>query len=163
MDMNDFSEPTHLLMSLMMFIGASPSSVGGGIRTTTFAIVILAIISFAKGNQSIKVFNRELVLEDVHKAFVVFSVAILLCGTSVTILMITESASLVSVIFEVTSAFGTSGLSMGLTPDLSTTGKIIITFLMFIGRVGILSFLFLIRGNIVKEKYHYPKEQVIIG
>ncbi|WP_257349475.1 TrkH family potassium uptake protein [Pseudalkalibacillus decolorationis] len=163
MDMNLFTEPTQLVMSAMMFIGASPSSVGGGIRTTTFAIVILAILSFAKGNQTIKIFKRELLAEDIHKAFVVISVAIMLCGVSVITLMITESATLVAIVFEVTSAFGTSGLSMGITSELSTIGKVIIIMLMFIGRVGILSFLFLIRGNIVKEKYHYPKEQVIIG
>ncbi|WP_349409561.1 TrkH family potassium uptake protein [Pseudalkalibacillus sp. SCS-8] len=163
MDINLFSEPTQLLMSALMFIGASPSSVGGGIRTTTFAIVVLAIISFAKGNQTIKVFKRELLVEDVQKAFVVLSVAFMMFGTSVIILMFTESAPLMTVIFEVASAFGTCGLSMGLTPDLSTPGKVLVILLMFIGRVGILSFLFIIRGKIVKETYRYPKEQVIIG
>ncbi|MGM7700121.1 TrkH family potassium uptake protein [Pseudalkalibacillus sp. Hm43] len=163
MDINAFSEPTQLLMSGLMFIGASPSSVGGGIRTTTFAIVILAILSFAKGKPTIKVFKRELLSEDVQKAFVVLSVAVLMFGTSVLILMYTESAPLMAIIFEVASAFGTCGLSMGLTPVLSTPGKVLVIFLMFIGRVGILSFLFIIRGKIVKETYHYPKEQVIIG
>ncbi|WP_221568816.1 TrkH family potassium uptake protein [Alkalihalobacillus sp. TS-13] len=163
MDMNLFSEPTQLFLSALMFIGASPSSVGGGIRTTTFVIVILAILSFAKGNQTIKVFRRELLMEDVHKAFVVLSVAVMMFVTAVLLLMYSESAPMIPIVFEVASAFGTCGLSMGLTPELSSFGKIIVILLMFIGRVGILSFLFIIRGKIVKETYHYPKEHVIIG
>ncbi|WLD94036.1 TrkH family potassium uptake protein [Alkalihalobacillus sp. AL-G] len=163
LDVSLYTEPTQLVLSVLMFIGASPSSVGGGIRTTTFAIIILSIYTFAKGNQSIKVFRRELLAEDIIKAFVVFSMAIIVCGTAVVALMVIENFPLMPVLFEVCSAFGTTGLSMGITAQLSTPGKIIIILLMFIGRVGILSFLFLIRGNIVKEKYHYPKEQIIIG
>ncbi len=163
MDVSLYTEPTQLLLSTLMFIGASPSSVGGGIRTTTFAIIILSILTFAKGNQTIKVFKRELIEEDIIKSFVVFSVAIIICGSATIGLMVIESFPLMPVIFEVSSAFGTTGLSMGITPELSTTGKVIVILLMFIGRVGILSFLFIIRGKIVKETYHYPKEHVIIG
>jgi potassium uptake TrkH family protein len=163
MDVSEFSTSTLLVLSVLMFIGASPSSVGGGIRTTTFALVVLAIFSFAKGNQTIKVFNREIVLEDIIKAFVVTSVAIILCGSSVIVLSITERFHITAIIFEVCSAFGTTGLSMGITSELSTIGKIIIICLMFIGRIGILSFLFIIRGKVTIEKYHYPKERVIIG
>ncbi|MCF6411004.1 TrkH family potassium uptake protein [Pseudalkalibacillus salsuginis] len=163
MDVSLYTEPTQLLLSTLMFIGASPSSVGGGIRTTTFAIIILSILTFAKGNQTIKVFKRELIEEDIIKSFVVFSVAIIICGSATIGLMVIESFPLMPVIFEVSSAFGTTGLSMGITPELSTPGKVIVILLMFIGRVGILSFLFIIRGKIVKETYHYPKEHVIIG
>ncbi|WP_408009472.1 TrkH family potassium uptake protein [Pseudalkalibacillus sp. A8] len=163
MDVGLYTEPTQLLLSGLMFIGASPSSVGGGVRTTTFAIIILSILTFAKGNQTIKVFKRELIEEDIIKSFIVFSVAIIICGSATIGLMVIESFPLMPVIFEVSSAFGTTGLSMGITPELSTSGKVIIILLMFIGRVGILSFLFIIRGKIVKETYHYPKEHVIIG
>jgi potassium uptake TrkH family protein len=163
MDMTEFSTGTLLVLSSMMFIGASPSSVGGGIRTTTFAIVILTIFSYAKGNSSVKIFKREIYPDDIRRSFVVVSVAIIIWSISIILLSATETAPLLAIIFEVSSAFGTCGLSMGITPDLSTFGKILSMVLMFIGRVGILTFLFLIRGKIVKENYHYPKESVIIG
>ncbi|MDO6656752.1 MULTISPECIES: TrkH family potassium uptake protein [Bacillaceae] len=163
MDVNQFQEPTQLLMSALMFIGASPSSVGGGVRTTTFAIVLLAIFFFAKGGTSIKVFGRELHHEDIHKAFVVFTVAIIVWSCGIIMLSFSEPYPIVAIIFEVSSAFGTTGLSMGVTPGLSTFGKIVIMCLMFIGRIGILSFLFLIRGTVLRERYHYPTERVIIG
>ncbi|MFA9559537.1 TrkH family potassium uptake protein [Evansella sp. AB-rgal1] len=163
MDVSEFTVSTQLVQSLLMFIGASPSSVGGGIRTTTFAIAILAIFAFARGRQSVKIFKREIDTEDIMKSFVVISVAVMLCGTAVILLANTESFPLMAIVYEVSSAFGTTGLSMGITPELSTPGKIVIIFLMFIGRIGIFSFLFIIRGKTTTELYHYPKERVIIG
>jgi Trk-type K+ transport system membrane component len=164
MDVSEFTAPTLLILSGLMFVGASPSSVGGGIRTTTFAIMILSIIFYAKGRNSIKVFGREVDPVDVQRSFIVITTASLLCGSSIVLLTILEpSMSLLSIVFEVTSAFGTTGLSMGITADLSTAGKIVIIALMFIGRIGIFSFLFIIRGNVVSENFKYPKENVIIG
>ncbi|MBM7659664.1 potassium uptake TrkH family protein [Bacillus mesophilus] len=164
MDVNEFSEPTLFFLSILMFIGASPSSVGGGIRTTTFALNLLFIYHFAKGNRHIKIFNRELHEEDILKSLAISMLALILCFTATLILLITEPFPLISIIFEVCSAFGTSGLSMGITPDLSTVGKCIIIFLMFVGRIGIILVLFLLGGRREKKvRYHYPKERVIIG
>ncbi|CAH0345844.1 TrkH family potassium uptake protein [Bacillus sp. CECT 9360] len=163
MDVGDFSEPTHILMSIMMFIGASPSSVGGGIRTTTFAIMILFLWNFAKGSRSIKVFGREICEEDIYKATAVMLMGIFLCVASIFILTITEDFPLTHIIFEVCSAFGSVGLSLGITPDLSVTGKIVLMIIMFIGRVGIVSFLFIMGRREKTDNYHYPKERVIIG
>lgn len=163
MDMNQFHDSTLLILSALMFIGASPSSVGGGIRTTTFALNLLFFFHFARGNRSIKVFKRELYEDDIIKSLVVTMMALFICFISVIILSITENHPLLTLIFEVTSAFGTTGLSLGITSDLSTIGKLIIIVLMFIGRVGILSFLFIIGGKRVEPNFHYPKEKVIIG
>ncbi|MGD6848528.1 TrkH family potassium uptake protein [Rossellomorea aquimaris] len=163
MNVAEFSTPTLLVLSALMFIGASPSSVGGGIRTTTFALNILFLFHFARGNQTIKVFRREVHEQDIIKSLVVTMVAVLMCFVSVVILTITEEHSLIEIIFEVASAFGTTGLSLGITSDLSSIGKCVIIALMFIGRVGILSFLFMIGGKEKTTKYHYPKERVIIG
>ncbi|WP_417897844.1 TrkH family potassium uptake protein [Bacillus haimaensis] len=164
MDVSEFSDPTLLFISALMFIGASPSSVGGGIRTTTFAIMVLSIYFYAKGKDSIKVFGREVDPGDTQKSFIVITTAIMICGTAIILMSTLEPEfTLVEIIFEVCSAFGTTGLSMGITPDLSSAGKIVIIFLMFVGRIGIFSFLFLIRGKTVKEKYKYPREKVIIG
>jgi potassium uptake TrkH family protein len=163
MDINDFTPNNQLLMSLLMFIGGSPSSASGGIRTTTFAIVILAIIFYAQGKGSIKVFKREIHSEDVLKSFIVLTTGAFLCLVTILILLSTESGNLIEVIFEVTSAFGTNGLSMGLTPELTSFGKVLLILLMFIGRIGIVSFLLLLRGKENKENFHYPKERVTIG
>lgn len=163
MDVSEFSMASQLVLSVLMFIGASPSSVGSGIRTTTFAIIILAILSFARGKKTIKIFRREIDPEDVIKSFVVISVAIFICGFAVILLSAYEPFSLIEIVFEVTSAFGTTGLSMGITPELSPIGKQIIIALMFIGRIGVFSFLFIMRGNEAREYYHLPKEKVIIG
>lgn len=163
MDVSQFSEPTLLLMAILMFIGASPSSVGGGIRTTTFAITCLSIYFYAKGRNTIKVFKREIDPMDISKAFIVVTTGFILCSTAVIILSFLESVPILSIIFEVASAFGTCGLSMGITPDLGTASKLILIVLMFIGRIGIFSFLFLIRGQEKEESYHFPKEKIIIG
>lgn len=164
MDLNEFTPSNQIFMSVLMFIGGSPSSASGGIRTTTFAIVLLAIFFYARGKGSIKVFRRELHTEDVIKSFIVISTAASLCLVSILILSITEKGTLIQVVFEVTSAFGTNGLSMGLTPILTTFGKILIIFLMFIGRLGIVTCLLILRGkDNSQEKIHYPKEKVTIG
>ncbi|MED3551682.1 TrkH family potassium uptake protein [Cytobacillus praedii] len=164
MDVSDFSMPTLLVMSLMMFIGASPSSVGGGIRTTTFALNILFVYHFAKGKMDVKIFNRELHHNDIMKSLVITILATIMCFASVVLISITDSQhELIEIIFEVCSAFGTTGLSMGITAELSDFGKCILMILMFIGRIGLTSFLFIIGGKEQKANYHYPKERVIIG
>ncbi|MBM7622234.1 Trk-type K+ transport system membrane component [Bacillus tianshenii] len=163
MDVSEFTLPTLLIMSGLMFIGASPSSVGGGIRTTTFALNILFLYHFARGNKSIKLFRREIHEEDLIKSLVVLLLAIFICSSAVIILTITEPFTMIQILFEVCSAFGTTGLSMGITPDLSTIGKCVIMCLMFIGRVGLLTFLFILESRQKPPKYHYPVERVIIG
>ncbi|WP_291349584.1 TrkH family potassium uptake protein [Desulfosporosinus sp.] len=163
LDVNIFSTPTLFIISILMFIGASPSSVGGGIRTTTFAVVLLSIFTFSKGKSEVRVFKRRLATEDIMKSFVVFSTSIMLVITAIILLDSIEQYSLIGIIFEVCSAFGTTGLSMGFTTELSTPGKYVIIALMFIGRIGILSALLFISGKNNKESYHLPEERVIIG
>ncbi|MGM9929821.1 MAG: TrkH family potassium uptake protein [Bacillus sp. (in: firmicutes)] len=163
MDMTDFSEPTLLIMCVLMFIGASPSSVGGGIRTTTFAVGVLAIYHFARGHREIQVFGRQIHEEDVFKSFIVMFMALFICGIATLLLCIFESFSLMEIVFEVSSAFGTTGLSLGITPELSVVGKCIVIILMFIGRVGIISFLLIFGLKQKENNYHYPKERIIIG
>lgn len=162
-DVSNFSQATLIVMSGLMFIGASPSSVGGGIRTTTFALNILYLWHFAKGNRHIKIFRRELHEDDIRKSLAVTMLAFALCTTSLVALSISEDHSLMELMFEICSAFGTTGFSMGITSELSSFGKIVIMILMFIGRIGLLSFLFMIGGKEEKTNYHYPKERVIIG
>ncbi|SDC11130.1 potassium uptake protein, TrkH family [Pelagirhabdus alkalitolerans] len=163
MEMTQFTEPTLIVLSFLMFIGASPSSVGGGIRTTTFAIMLLSIFHYAKGHQSIKVFKREIDREDITRSYIVSVTAFMLCLAAILALSITEPFSHIEIMFEVFSAFGTTGLSLGITEDLSNIGKLIIMVMMFVGRIGIFSFLFIIRGKPNKDLYKYPKAKMIIG
>lgn len=163
-DITEYSTPTLFILSVLMFIGTSPSSAGGGIRTTTFAIMLLSIYYFANGTTTIKIFKREIAMEDVIKSFIVITTALILCCVSTIILTFLEPTfSLMEIIFEVSSAFGTVGLSMGITAKLSVMGKIVIMILMFIGRIGIFTFLLIMGGKPFKVNYHYPKERIIIG
>ncbi|WP_432359724.1 TrkH family potassium uptake protein [Sporosarcina sp. UB5] len=163
-DITQFSEATDIFISSLMFIGASPSSVGGGIRTTTFAIALLFLFNFAQGNNVINIFRREIKLIDVYRAFAVILLAAVMVMTALLILLITEkNVPVVALLFEITSAFGTCGMSLGITSDLSVIGKLIIMVLMFIGRVGLISFLYTLGGKSNKKPFSYPKERVIIG
>ncbi|HLG27642.1 MAG TPA: TrkH family potassium uptake protein, partial [Paenisporosarcina sp.] len=163
-DITEFAEGTNIFMSALMFIGASPSSVGGGIRTTTFAIAILFLINFARGKNEIQIFNREIQLIDVFRSYAVIILALFMVLFATIALSISEpNLSMIAIVFEITSAFGTCGMSLGITDDLSNFGKSLIMILMFVGRVGLISFLFTIGGRTTKTKFHYPKERVIIG
>ena len=164
MDVSEFTVPTLLTICVLMFIGASPSSVGGGIRTTTFAITMLTIFAYARGKRRVRVFRREIHEDDIFRSFIVISTAIMVTGSAIILLTLVEPQfDTIAIIFEACSAFGTTGLSMGITSDLHTSGKLIIIALMFIGRIGIFSYLFILRGRAVKETYRYPKEPMIIG
>ncbi|MEW9670254.1 TrkH family potassium uptake protein [Ammoniphilus sp. 3BR4] len=163
LDFNLLSEPTLFFISLLMFIGASPSSVGGGIRTTTFVVIMLTIATYMRGRSEIKIFRRELHPEDINKAIIVFIFATNIVIVSIFFMMVAEKFSMVQIIFEITSAFGTCGASMGITPNLSPFSKILLMILMFIGRVGIIPFLLLLKRDDKKTGYHYPKERIIVG
>lgn len=163
LDVSQLTEENHLFMSILMFIGASPNSAGGGIRTTTFALVVIFMITYIRGGKGIHVFRREVHEEDLVKAVTVTFMAILIFVASVFVLSIVEDFSLSQIIFEVTSAFGTVGLSLGITAELHTISKIILMMLMFIGRIGILTFLFMFAAKKPKERIRYPKERISIG
>ncbi|WP_048602187.1 TrkH family potassium uptake protein [Rubeoparvulum massiliense] len=163
-DVSQFSTSTLFFLSILMFIGASPSSVGGGIRTTTLFVILLTILQYARGEREINIFGRRIAHDDIIKSFVVFATAIILTGTMIILVDSIElhQHSLVEVIFEVTSAFGTTGLSMGITAELAPLSKILLIITMFIGRIGIVSFL-LFFAHEKPRSYHYPEERLIIG
>ncbi|MFA7467825.1 MAG: potassium transporter TrkG, partial [Desulfotomaculaceae bacterium] len=157
-----WTEPFLFLMILMMFIGASPGSVGGGIKTTTFATVLLAIWAIVRGKKGVVLFEREIDPASVTKAFTVTVMASLLVAASTLTLMITEGLSLMPVLFEVVSAMATVGLSMGITRELSGFGQVLIGLLMFVGRIGILSVIIILAGK-ERRRLHYMKEDILIG
>ncbi|MFB4169517.1 TrkH family potassium uptake protein [Virgibacillus sp. JSM 102003] len=163
MDVSQLTESNHFFMSFLMFIGASPSSAGGGIRTTTFALVIIFMITYARGGGSIRIFRREVYDDDLLKAVTVTLMAGIFVFISVLVVSIVEPFRLSEILFEITSAFGTVGLSLGITSELTTFSKVVMMILMFIGRVGIITFLFMFKNSKKIGKFHYPKEKMIIG
>ncbi len=163
MDVSKLTESNELFMSLLMFIGASPSSAGGGIRTTTFALALIYVFTYIRGGSTIRIFNREIHEEDLAKAVAVTLVAFIIVFLSLLVMTIIEPFSLGQLLFEVASAFGTVGLSLGITGDLTTFSKILLMLLMFLGRVGIMTFLLIFKRKKSKVNYHYPKEKIIIG
>lgn len=163
-DLGDFQVTTLIVFSLLMFIGCSPSSVGGGIRTTTVAIIGLYLYSFLKSEDKINVFGRRIDEDDIRKSIVVFMLSLTMCFFAVLFLTATEDHPLIAIIVEVASAFGTTGLSLGITSDLTTVGKLMIALLMFIGRIGMLYTLMLFVPKETRDiGYEYPSEKIIIG
>lgn len=164
-DLTQLTDATQFFMSGLMFIGSSPSSVGGGIRTTTFAILILFLINYSNGRNSIKVFNKEIDPIDINRSFAVMVLATLICFIGLLLILSFENGKygLLEIFFEVMSAFGTCGLSLGITADLSNLSKVVIMILMFIGRVGLISFIIMLGGKAEPENFRYPKERIMIG
>ncbi|MFW6022885.1 MAG: TrkH family potassium uptake protein [Halanaerobiaceae bacterium] len=154
---------TLFLTIILMFIGASPGSTGGGIKTTTFGVLLMTVWNLIKGNDDIEVFKRRLEKDIVFKAVVTTFLALILVIVVTMILSITEGKAFISIMFETVSAFGTVGLSTGITSTLSRIGKALITFTMFVGRVGPLTLAMALAERTRKGVYHYPKENIMVG
>lgn len=155
-------QATKLLMMGLMFIGASPGGTGGGIKTTTFVLICATILATLHESKNTILFERKIPAETVRKAFAVFFLSISLIAGAIFLLNAIEPFSLMELSFETFSAFGTVGLSLGVTPFLSSWGKVIIISVMFIGRVGTLSFLMGLSTENKKPNLKYPKEGVSI-
>ncbi|MDI3533757.1 MAG: trk/ktr system potassium uptake protein [Thermosediminibacterales bacterium] len=153
------------LIITLMFIGASPASTGGGIKTATFGTIVAAIIALVRGNEDVDIFKKRIPLDIVMKSFVIVFMSLTLITVVTIILTATEAsyATFKEVLFEVTSAFGTVGLSMGITTNLTTIGRIFIIITMFAGRVGPLSLALAIGNKKTKKTYHYPEEKLLVG
>ncbi|MGC8928790.1 MAG: TrkH family potassium uptake protein [Myxococcota bacterium] len=156
--------PTTLIIIILMFIGASPSSTGGGIKTTTFATMLFSFRALIKNREEVEAFRRTIPISSIYKALNVAFISLTIICISIFLLSITEKdKELVKIIFEVFSAFGTVGLSLGITPQLSSLGKIIIVFTMLIGRVGPLTIAIIFAQKKVSGSYRYPDDHIIIG
>lgn len=157
----NLSMPIIFLYLFLMWIGASPGSTGGGIKTTTFAVAFLNIFSIAKGKENIEVFKRQITNHTVTRALTIITLSFIVIGISLFILSISDGdKGFKSLVFEVFSAFSTAGLSLGITPSLSNTGKIVLIFTMFIGRVGALTLLLAFIKNARLKAYKYPSENI---
>jgi trk system potassium uptake protein len=171
-DIGRLTNPTILVMMILMFIGASPGSTGGGIKTTSFTLLLLLIWNRMKGRSHVNVFNRHIPREIIGRTIAIifasgFSVVLI---TSVLLLFSGESAVLpeqsrhyfVEYLFETVSAFGTVGLSMGITPKLNDIQKLAVVLMMFTGRVGPLALAFSWYA-VGKKEIKYAEESVMVG
>ncbi|USG64289.1 TrkH family potassium uptake protein [Brevibacillus ruminantium] len=164
LSIGDMRHSSLFLIIILMFIGASPGSTGGGIKTTTFATLIGAVIAQIKGKEDVIFFRQRLLPHVIYKSLTVAVSGMFLVVMMTMILSITEGgAEFLAILFEVTSAFSTTGLSMGLTPSLSPIGKMMIILTMFAGRVGPLTIAFALAQRKQKEYYRFPKGKIMIG
>ncbi|MDD9271333.1 TrkH family potassium uptake protein [Paenibacillus sp. GCM10023248] len=162
-DIGALRQATQFFIVILMFIGASPGSTGGGIKTTTFTILISAIVTMIRGKEDIVIFRYRLAKDRILKAITLTMMALFLVIIVTMLLSTTEDSQLLKILFEVTSAFGTVGLTMGLTPELTTFGKILISLTMFAGRLGPITLAYALQPKQEKELYRYPEGKITIG
>lgn len=164
-DLNHLFGYTHLLLIFFMFIGASSGSTGGGIKTNTFALLLLSVWSLLRGKQHIRVFERTLTHAQVMKALAVLLLSMgLVMISSLALMIVEQEENFLLVLFETVSAFATVGLSLGLTTELTPWGKIIIILTMFIGRIGSITAVFaFVQQSKKQEKIKYPEDKILIG
>ena len=156
---------TSLLFVILMFIGASPGSTGGGIKTTTIGLIILGTLATLKNKDTIEYDKRSVSWRIYSKAITVLFISLIYTTICVFLLILFErNKNLLDLVFEVFSAFGTVGLSRNLTPSLADISKFILIVTMFVGRVGPLTIaLALSKSNLKKGRYTYPQENILIG
>ncbi|QBQ39688.1 TrkH family potassium uptake protein [Sphingobacterium psychroaquaticum] len=161
-DVNFVTAPTLIMIVLLMWIGSSPGSTGGGVKVTTVAVALLNIFSLARGKESIEIHKRRIAAESVNKAFAIILLSVLAIGVSFILLNFTDDEKpMKSLLFEVVSAYTTCGLSLGVTPSLSPLGKVIVISTMFVGRVGMLTLLVAFIKNTRNKSYIYPTEKIL--
>ncbi len=160
----DMTLPGKLLTIILMFIGGSSGSTAGGIKTSTFGIVILTVICVLRGREETEAFGRRFSKDIVYKALTLVTVGVIwvLCVTMILTVMEPEQ-EFIDLLYEAASAFGTAGLSTGVTQEIGSISKIILIISMYIGRVGPLTVLFAIVKSSKKKGYKYPEGKILIG
>ena len=163
-DMTHLMPSTILFTIFLMWVGASSGSTGGGIKTGSFAIALINIISIARGKDRIEIMKREISQDTISKSFAIIVLSLLVIGIAIILIGIFDpDKSLLAVAFECFSAFGTVGLSLGLTSNLSDASKYVLVFTMFLGRVGTLTLIVAFVNKVNTLSYRYPEKSIIIG
>jgi trk system potassium uptake protein TrkH len=161
---------TLFILIILMFVGASPGSCGGGIKTTSLAVMAAILVSKVRGKDSVSIFHRTIPEETVSRALSIFILAVVTVTAGLVILLITQMGTVypskeffLAYLFEAVSAFGTVGLSMGVTPTLTSAGKAVIIVLMLLGRVGLLTIAYVVTTRERVTLFRYAEEKVMIG
>lgn len=155
---------TIMLIFLLMWIGGSPGSTAGGIKTSTFAVAALNFVSLARGRNNIEVFRREVAHISVRRAFAIITLSLLVIGLAIILIAhFDREKTLLAIAFECFSAYSTVGLSLGITAALSTPGKLVVILTMFIGRVSMLTIMIALLRRVKVVNYRYPKEEILMN
>lgn len=162
-DLSKIKDSTALMLMGLMFVGGSPGSTAGGIKTTTLGVLFISTHAVVRGEREPVVFGRHIGMDVVRKALAIFLVSITIILSVSFILTITESARLVDILYETVSALATVGASKGITADLSDVGKILITFCMYLGRLGPMTMAFAFGMKDKKSLIRYPESFISIG
>jgi trk system potassium uptake protein len=153
-----------LMTIILMFIGGASGSTAGGLKVTTFGVLVFTVISVIKGRDDTEVFGRKFSKETVYKAFTLLSIAMMLVLVVTTILTIAEPDKLfINLLYEATSAFGTVGLTAGVTQSIGWVSKITLIITMYLGRVGAVTVILAVINNKKKNKIKYPEAKILIG
>jgi len=163
MDIKQLSPASTFVIYLLMFIGASPGSTGGGVKTTTVALLILWVVAMFRGKKEVSLFNRRIPLSNIREATILVTLASAMIFVFGYALMLTQDFSFDDILFETVSAFGTVGLSRGITPDLSSAGKLLITLLMYLGRIGPLTLVYALGTRKHQAHIVFAEEKIPIG
>ena len=163
-DISALNFSTLMMIFFLMWVGASPASTGGGIKTSTIAVSALNFLSLARGKDRIEVYRREISEASVRRAFAIISLSLMVIGISIFLIAtFDQDKTLLSIAFEAFSAYSTVGLSTGITADLSSYSKVVIIFAMFIGRVSMLTLLIAMLRRVKHLNYRYPTDEILIN
>ncbi len=162
-NMGSLYDTSVFLLIFLMFIGGSPGSTAGGIKTTTFGALVLTTMSVIRGDKDVVVFKKRLSYDVINKAIAIIMVELLIVIGVSFILTITESAGFLDLLFETTSAIATVGLTTGITPDLSDFGKVLLSVTMYVGRVGPLTMAFAFSRKHKHLNFKYSEGNIIVG
>ena len=165
-DVSTMSPSSRFVLILLMFVGGSPGSAAGGIKTVTLAVVAMTAVAALRKRSEVEMFNRSVRVVVVGRAITVILLFITVLFTAVLVLTVTENSNgfdMSQIWFETASALGTVGLTTGITSSLTSTGKLIIIAVMLIGRLGPLTLLATLTFNLKPVRYNYPGEAIIVG
>ncbi len=162
-DISKLYDTTVFIMIILMYIGGSPGSTAGGIKTTTFGTILFTTIAVIKGDKDVVVFNKRLSQDIINRSLAIASIGLILVISVSVLLTLTEEATFLDLLFETTSAFGTVGLTRGVTPNLSDVGKLIITLTMYAGRVGPLTMAFAFAQRQKPVLYRHSEGNIMVG
>ena len=164
-DMTQYTVPSLVIIILLMWIGASPASTGGGIKTSTFALALLNIVAVAKGKSRIQLWGRRISSDSTNRAFAILCISLVVISIGIVSILVFEpvGTSLLTVAFECFSAYSTVGLSLNFTPIMTEPSKFVIIIIMFVGRIGMLNLMIGLLRDINHQFYEYPKENIFIN
>lgn len=164
-DYTEMKVPSLLFIIFLMWVGASPASTGGGIKTSTFALATLNIFAVARGKSRIQIFGRRISSESTSRAFAILCISLMVIGLGIILVLIFEppGTDLLAVVFECFSAYSTVGLTLNFTPTMTEPSKYVIIAVMFIGRIGMLNLMIGLLREINHQFYEYPKENILIN